>query len=134
MTAMTIERSSAASRTPKHQIRVSVREIRETAWRALFAAGLSAGEAASAADVITAMELHEGTGLAALDDQLRRAVPGHRPVGLRREAVTSCSRSGQYAAAPCFDFRAPICRMMRALLFGAQRSVCPWYQFVCAGV
>ncbi|CAN5361769.1 hypothetical protein BH09ACT8_BH09ACT8_04350 [soil metagenome] len=72
----------------QHRHRVSLREIRETAWRALFSAGLSTGEAGAAADVIASMQLHEGTGLAALADQLRRPLPGRRPAHLHRDAVT----------------------------------------------
>lgn len=87
MTETTIEQSEVPG-TIQHRHRVSLREIRETAWRALFSAGLSAGEAATAADVVALMELHEGTGLTALADQLRRPPPGRRPVHVRRNAVT----------------------------------------------
>ncbi|MFC9358493.1 hypothetical protein ACFTZB_18240 [Rhodococcus sp. NPDC057014] len=48
---------------PGNRIRLSVREVRETAFRALYAAGVSAGEAGGAADVVTAMQLHARNGI-----------------------------------------------------------------------
>jgi hypothetical protein len=87
VTETTIEQSEVPG-TIQHRHRVSLREIRETVWRAMFSAGLSTGEAGAAADVIAAMQLHEGTGLAALADQLRRPLPERRPVHVHRDAVT----------------------------------------------
>ena len=48
---------------PGNRIRLAVREVRETAFRALYAAGVSAGEAGAAADVVTAMQLHARNGI-----------------------------------------------------------------------
>lgn len=87
MTETTIEQSEVPC-TIQHRYRVSMREIRETAWRALFSAGLSTGEAGAAADVVALMQLHEGAGLAALADQLRRPLPERLPVHVHRDAVT----------------------------------------------
>lgn len=60
--------------------RVSVREIREVALRALRATGLSSGEAECLADLMTVAEIHEGVGLDALATETGR-VPGGQ-VGL----------------------------------------------------
>lgn len=48
---------------PGNRIRLAVREVRETAFRALYAAGVSAGEAGGAADIVTAMQLHARNGI-----------------------------------------------------------------------
>ncbi|MEN0139860.1 MAG: hypothetical protein AAGC80_32220 [Rhodococcus sp. (in: high G+C Gram-positive bacteria)] len=48
---------------PGNRIRLAVREVRETAFRALYAAGVTAGEAGGAADVVTAMQLHARNGI-----------------------------------------------------------------------
>lgn len=63
--------------------RVAVREIREAAWRALYAAGASAGEAAVAAGAVAFTEVLSGRGLQALLTELP-AVPSTRmSVGVR---------------------------------------------------
>ncbi len=62
--------------------RVAVREIGETCYRALYSAGVSSGEAHHAAGVITAMEIHEGTGICAAVAQLSR--PSGRRIPFRR--------------------------------------------------
>jgi hypothetical protein len=51
--------------------RVSIREVRESSYRALVAHGASYGEADVAADQVLHAELHTGTGLAALVADLR---------------------------------------------------------------
>jgi hypothetical protein len=72
-------------------VRVTIREIREYAYRALIAAGASAGEAATAAGQVLHAELHAGEGLADLVSDLARGPwsrsglictrrPGGRPV------------------------------------------------------
>lgn len=68
-------------------IRVTAREIREAATRALSAAGVSAGEASAAAVVITHAELHERTGLSALLDELGSVPPGPVPVAICLETL-----------------------------------------------
>jgi hypothetical protein len=55
---------------PAGRMRVAVREIHETAYRALYAAGASTGEAACAAGTVTAMQVHDDTGIAALLTQM----------------------------------------------------------------
>jgi hypothetical protein len=63
--------------------RVAVREIREAAWRALYAAGASAGEALVAAGAVAFTEILSGQGLQALLAELP-AVPSARiPVAVR---------------------------------------------------
>lgn len=60
---------------PQHDgptVRVAMREIREYAYRALVAAGASAGEAATAAGQVLHAELHAGNGLAGLVVDLAR--------------------------------------------------------------
>jgi hypothetical protein len=72
-------------------VRVTIREVREYAYRALIAAGASAGEAATAAGQVLHAELHAGDGLAGLVADLARGPwsgsglvctrrPGGRPV------------------------------------------------------
>lgn len=87
MSEIVLERPTVASIPPLRPIRVTLREIREVSWRALLSSGLSAGEAATAADLVTAMELHEGTGLRALDEQLRSGAPGRVSINVTRDAV-----------------------------------------------
>lgn len=53
-------------------VRVSIREIREYAYRSLVAAGASAGEAATAASQVLHAELHAGDGLVGLAADLAR--------------------------------------------------------------
>ena len=52
--------------TPTRAERVSIRDIRESAYRALVAHGASHGEAATAADQVLHAELHSSSGLTAL--------------------------------------------------------------------
>lgn len=59
----------APSPTPR-ATRVAIREIREAAFRTLVAAGASAAEAKVAAEQVLFAELHRGTGLAALLEDL----------------------------------------------------------------
>ncbi len=63
--------------------RVAVREIREAAWRALYAAGASAGEAAVAAGAVALTEVLTGRGLEALVAELPTVPPARTPVGVR---------------------------------------------------
>jgi hypothetical protein len=59
---------------------VSLRETRESAYRALVAHGASHGEAAGAAEQVLDAEIHHGTGLAALLADL--AAPAWPPTGM----------------------------------------------------
>lgn len=52
------------------QTMVCLREIRETAYRSLVVAGASTGEATTAAEQVLHAEIHHGTGLSALADDL----------------------------------------------------------------
>lgn len=54
------------SEAPTRVERVSIRDIRESSYRALVAHGASHGEAATAADQVLHAELHSGSGLTAL--------------------------------------------------------------------
>jgi hypothetical protein len=67
--------------------RVAVREIREAAWRALYAAGASAGEAAVAAAAVAFAEVVHGQGLQALLAELPTVPAARTP-------VATCSRDG----------------------------------------
>ncbi len=69
------------------QIRVSVREIRETVWRALFSAGVSHGEATLAATAVTFGETHFGCGLDAVLPELDRLPPGNVPCSITPGSV-----------------------------------------------
>ncbi|MFD6057877.1 hypothetical protein [Rhodococcus wratislaviensis] len=76
--------------TTNNRIRLAVREVRETAFRALYAAGVSSGEAGAAADTVTAMQLHARTGIDTLLDTLDRLDPSSGPTGAtlsRKSAV-----------------------------------------------
>lgn len=64
-------------------IRVAVREIREVAFRAFVSAGGSAAEAKAAAEQVLFTELHHGSGLVALLEEL--SLGRWSPVGLRCE-------------------------------------------------
>lgn len=57
---------------PAVRVRVSLREIREVAYRALVAHGACPGRAPAAADQVLEAELHHGAGLAGLLDDLAR--------------------------------------------------------------
>ncbi len=63
--------------------RVAVREIREAAWRALYAAGASAGEAAVAAGAVAFTEVLNGQGLQALLAELPTVPASRTPVAIR---------------------------------------------------
>ncbi|AHK28291.1 hypothetical protein OPAG_02984 [Rhodococcus opacus PD630] len=67
--------------TTNNRIRLAVREVRETAFRALYAAGVSSGEAAAAADTVTAMQLHARTGIDTLLETLDRLDSTSSPAG-----------------------------------------------------
>ncbi|MEO5832595.1 MAG: hypothetical protein ABIR83_04400, partial [Nakamurella sp.] len=58
-------------------MRVAVREIREATYRAVIAAGASAGEASTAAELTVHTEIHCGAGITAVLDELPR-VPRRR--------------------------------------------------------
>lgn len=60
-------------------VRLSVREIRETTWRALFAAGVSSGEAAIAASAVTFSEVQLGRGLSSVAGALKALGTTHAP-------------------------------------------------------
>lgn len=111
MNAMTmIEPTSIGAEedaVPKHDgptVRVTIREIREYAYRSLIAAGASAGEAATAADQVLHAELHAGDGLAGLVSDLARGpwsssglacTRRPRPVGPPVLEVDCGGRSGE---------------------------------------
>ncbi len=69
-------------------LRVTIREIREYAYRALIASGASPGEAASAAGQVLHAELHHGEGLSGLAADLSR---GSWP----REGLSCTRRRGE---------------------------------------
>lgn len=74
--------------TPTHdRRRVSARELYETTWRALLAAGISAGEAASAARSVRHAEINFGAGLLAVPAELARATASREPCQLVRGAI-----------------------------------------------
>ncbi|WP_172649854.1 hypothetical protein [Rhodococcus opacus] len=68
--------------TMNNRIRLAVREVRETAFRALYATGVSSGEAAAAADTVTAMQLHARTGIDTLLETLDRLDSTRTPAGV----------------------------------------------------
>lgn len=118
MNAMTmIEPTSIGAEedaVPKHDgptVRVTIREIREYAYRSLIAAGASPGEAAAAADQVLHAELHAGDGLAGLVSDLARGPwPGsgltctRRPAGPSVLEVDCGGRSGELrVGAPIVD-------------------------------
>ncbi len=63
--------------------RVAVREVREAAWRALYAAGASAGEASVAAGAVAFTEVLTRQGLQALLAELPTVPSARTPVGMR---------------------------------------------------
>jgi hypothetical protein len=63
--------------------RVAVREVREAAWRALYAAGASAGEAAVAAGAVAFTEVLNRQGLQALLTELPTVPSARTPVAVR---------------------------------------------------
>jgi hypothetical protein len=67
---------------PGNRIRLAVREVRETAFRALYAAGVSAGEAGGAADVVTTMQLHARNGIDTLLTTIAELESPARPTGV----------------------------------------------------
>lgn len=86
--------------TVDNRIRLAVREVRETAFRALYAAGVSSGEAGAAADTVTAMQLHARTGIDTLLDTLDRLESTNSPAGVTlsrnsaADVVDHSARSG----------------------------------------
>ncbi|MBC2641835.1 MULTISPECIES: hypothetical protein [unclassified Rhodococcus (in: high G+C Gram-positive bacteria)] len=67
---LTHEREHDTTPPAGNRIRLAVREVRETAFRALYAAGVAPGEAGGAADVVTAMQLHARNGIDTLLDTI----------------------------------------------------------------
>ncbi|MFC9553100.1 hypothetical protein ACFTWF_19840 [Rhodococcus sp. NPDC056960] len=67
---LTHEREHDTAPPAGNRIRLAVREVRETAFRALYAAGVAPGEAGGAADVVTAMQLHARNGIDTLLDTI----------------------------------------------------------------
>lgn len=63
--------TTAAHPQPGQRTRVALREIRETAFRALVAVGASTGQADTAAGQVLDAELHHGAGLRGLLEDLR---------------------------------------------------------------
>ena len=85
---------------PGNRIRLAVREVRETAFRALYAAGVSAGEAGGAADVVTAMQLHARNGIDTLLTTIAELESPNGPAGVtltRSPDVDIVERSPQSA-------------------------------------
>lgn len=80
----------AAGAVPQ-QVRVSLRELRECAFRSLVANGASAGEAAVAAEQVLHAELYDGVGLRHLLDDLAQG--WWTTAGLRAstESVDGCT-------------------------------------------
>jgi hypothetical protein len=80
-TAMHQSHNATTSDVTAH--RVAVREIREAAWRSLYAAGASAGEAAVAAGAVAFTEVLTGQGLQALLAELPTVPSARTPVAVR---------------------------------------------------
>lgn len=76
---------TAPADTRNTTIRVAVREIREATYRALIAAGASAGEAATAAALALHTEMHCGAGITAVLHELPRVPRGRIPLGRDRK-------------------------------------------------
>ncbi len=96
---------------PQHDgptLRVTIREIREYAYRALIAAGASAGEAATAAGQVLHAELHSGDGLTGLVSDLARGPWPRSGLGCTRRSVlhVDCrGRSGELrVGTPVLEF------------------------------
>lgn len=79
----------AAHEAPAGVERVSIRDIRESAYRALVAHGASHGEAATAADQVLHAELHASSGLTALLADLALPAWPHTGMTLTRQARAS---------------------------------------------
>jgi hypothetical protein len=83
---------------PQHDgptVRVTIREIREYAYRALIAAGASAGEAATAADQVLHAELQSSDGLACLVADLARGPWSRSGLGCTRRSVLHVDCGGR---------------------------------------
>lgn len=70
MSATLNERSPSAPTTMPGTTRVAIREVREATFRALVAVGASSAEAKVAAEQVLFAELHRGSGLVALLEEL----------------------------------------------------------------
>lgn len=70
MSATLNKRMSSASTTAPDVTRVSMREVREATFRALVASGASSAEAKPASEQVLFTELHRGSGLVALLEDL----------------------------------------------------------------
>lgn len=70
MSAPLSDRTSSAFATMPDVTRISIREVREATFRALVAAGASSAEAKLAAEQVLFTELHRGSGLGALLEDL----------------------------------------------------------------
>jgi len=60
----------------QNQVRISVRELEETVWRAFRAVGVSNGEALTAARSVCFTEIHLGTGLQSVPSEVAMAASG----------------------------------------------------------
>lgn len=74
-------------------VRLSARDVRETTWRALVAAGASAGEAQIAAEAVVFGEIHLGVGVDSARRELERTAAGYGPVRLTGDDVRVVSDS-----------------------------------------
>lgn len=72
---------------PGDLFRVAVRELRETTWRALYAAGASAGEASVASSAVAFSEVHRLGGLDAVLAELPLVPTSRVPVSVHRGPV-----------------------------------------------
>lgn len=88
-TSVALDAQEADSADPENLVRVTIREIRETTWRALSAAGASTGEAAIAAHAVTFSEVQLGCGLDAVIQEIERVPAGHVPVSLIAGSTTA---------------------------------------------
>lgn len=70
---------------PGERVRVSLREVREIAYRALIAHGACPGRAPAAADQVLEAELHHGAGIAGLLADLTLGPWDRAGLGLERE-------------------------------------------------
>lgn len=82
-----VRNGATAERGAAGTVRVSLREIRDVAFRAVLAAGASSGEAAAAAALVVLGEVVDGAGVRALVDELGRIPRGRIPVSREGAAL-----------------------------------------------
>ncbi len=86
-----------AGTTPVRETRVSLRDVREATTRALIAHGASHGEAQTAAAMVLEAELADGSGLAALIEDLTREPWSRTPITTTTTTTRVASPPGREA-------------------------------------